>query len=52
MVELERAELRDLCERALLGSGASPAQAAILAEATAEAEALGIRAVGASHLMD
>ncbi|GAB2450569.1 Ldh family oxidoreductase [Nocardioides hungaricus] len=52
MVELHRSELTDLCERALLGSGASAAQATVLAEATGEAEALGRHAVGASHLVD
>lgn len=51
-VVLRRGELSELCERALLGSGASPAQAAILAEATVEAEMLGRRPVGVSHLVD
>jgi (2R)-3-sulfolactate dehydrogenase (NADP+) len=51
-VELRRDELTELCERALLGSGASPAQAAVLAEATVEAELLGRRPVGVSHLLD
>ncbi|MFC7596510.1 Ldh family oxidoreductase [Terrabacter sp. GCM10028922] len=52
MVELRRSELTDLCMRALLGSGASPAQSAILAEATVEAELLGRRPVGLTHLVD
>lgn len=52
MVDLSRRELTALCERALLGAGASAAQAAILAEATAQAELLGHRAVGLSHLLD
>lgn len=52
MVDLQRSELTELCERALLGSGASAAQAAVLAEATVEAEALGLRPVGVSHLVD
>jgi (2R)-3-sulfolactate dehydrogenase (NADP+) len=52
MVDLQRSELTELCERALLGSGATAAQAAVLAEATVEAEALGLRPVGVSHLVD
>lgn len=51
-VELRRGELTELCESALLGSGASPAQAAVLADATAEAELLARRPVGVSHLVD
>ncbi|MCW2768343.1 MAG: Malate/L-lactate dehydrogenase family protein [Nocardioides sp.] len=51
-VELRRGELTELCERALLVSGASPAQATVLAAATAEAELLGRRPVGVSHLVD
>jgi (2R)-3-sulfolactate dehydrogenase (NADP+) len=52
MAELRRSELTELCESALLASGASAAQAAVLAEATVEAEALGHRPVGVSHLVD
>lgn len=52
MVDLTRAELTALCERALLGAGATPAQAEILAAATVQAELLGRRAVGLSHLLD
>lgn len=51
-VALRRHELTELCERALLGSGATPAQAVVLAEATVEAELLGRRPVGVSHLLD
>lgn len=51
-VVLRRDELTALCERALIGSGAAPTQAAVLAEATAEAELLGRRPVGVSHLVD
>ena len=51
-VELRRGEVTELCERALLGSGASPAQAAVLAEATVQAELLGRRPVGVTHLVD
>lgn len=50
--DLRRGELTELCERALLGSGASPAQAAVLAEATVEAELLGLPRLGVSHLVD
>jgi (2R)-3-sulfolactate dehydrogenase (NADP+) len=52
VVELSRSELTALCDRALLAAGAEPEQAAILAEATAQAELLGRRAVGLSHLLD
>lgn len=52
MVDLQRAELVALCERACLGSGASPEQAAVLAEATVEAELRGRPPVGLSHLLD
>ncbi|MFI7067967.1 Ldh family oxidoreductase [Kribbella sp. NPDC050124] len=52
VVDLSRRELTALCEQALLGAGATSAQAAILAEATAQAELLGRRAVGLSHLLD
>jgi (2R)-3-sulfolactate dehydrogenase (NADP+) len=52
VIELRRDELTELCERALLGSGASPAQATVLAAATVEAELLGRRPVGVSHLVD
>lgn len=52
MVDLSRRDLTALCERALLRAGATSAQAAILAEATAQAELLGRRAVGLSHLLD
>jgi (2R)-3-sulfolactate dehydrogenase (NADP+) len=51
-VDLRRDELTALCKRALIGSGATPAQAAVLAEATVEAELLGRRPVGVSHLLD
>ena len=51
-VVLGRGGLTELCERALLGSGASPAQAAVLAAAPVEAELLGRRPVGVSHLLD
>jgi (2R)-3-sulfolactate dehydrogenase (NADP+) len=51
-VVLRRRGLTELCERALRGSGATPAQAAVLAEATVEAELLGRRPVGVSHLLD
>ena len=49
---LGRTDLVTLCERALLGAGATPAQATVLAEATVQAELLGRRAVGLSHLLD
>jgi (2R)-3-sulfolactate dehydrogenase (NADP+) len=52
MVDVGRSDLTELCEQALLGSGASAAQAAILAEAAVEAEALGLHPVGVSHLVD
>lgn len=52
MIDLDRRQLVELCERALLGSGASPDQAAVLTEATVEAELLGMHPVGVSHLMD
>ena len=51
-VDLDRDALLRLCERALLGTGAAPAQAALLAESTVQAELLGRRAVGVSHLLD
>ena len=51
-MDLDRDGLKTLCERALLGAGAAPAQATVLAEATVQAELLGRSAVGLSHLLD
>ena len=51
-VELARGDLRTLCERALLGAGAAPAQATVLAEATVQAELRGRSPVGLTHLLD
>jgi (2R)-3-sulfolactate dehydrogenase (NADP+) len=52
VIDLDRSRLTTLCERALRGAGATPAQATVLAEATVQAELLGHRAVGLSHLLD
>jgi (2R)-3-sulfolactate dehydrogenase (NADP+) len=45
-------QLIQLCEDALVRVGADPRDAQILAEATVEAERVGNRAVGVSHLFD
>lgn len=52
MIELDRSQLRAVCERACRGAGATPPQAELLAEATVEAELRGRRPVGVSHLLD
>ena len=52
MTELDRAALVTLCERARRGAGAREQQATALAEATAQAELRGRRAVGVTHLLD
>lgn len=52
MTAIVRDELVDLCRRALLASGAAERDAQILADATAQAEAVGNRAVGVAHLFD
>jgi (2R)-3-sulfolactate dehydrogenase (NADP+) len=51
-VTLDRDELVELCRTALLDAGASAPQAAVLAEATAQAEERGLRPVGVAHLLD
>ena len=52
MVTVRRDELIELCRDALLRVGADPGAAQVLAEATAEAELVGNRAVGVGHLFD
>ena len=52
MGSVQRDELVGLCRDALLRVGADPDHAQVLAEATAEAELLGNRAVGVAHLFD
>lgn len=52
MTMVQQDELTRLCIDALVRVGAEQAAATILAEATVEAELLGIRAVGVAHLFD
>jgi (2R)-3-sulfolactate dehydrogenase (NADP+) len=52
MASIHRDHLVRLCRDALLGVGAEPDAAQVLAEATAEAELVGNRAVGVAHLYD
>ncbi|WP_433502590.1 Ldh family oxidoreductase [Pseudonocardia halophobica] len=52
MVVIHRDELIELCRNALLTAGAGARDARVLAEATAEAEVIGNRAVGVGHLFD
>jgi len=52
MVTVRRDDLIELCRGALLRVGADPGAAQVLAEATAEAELVGNRAVGVGHLFD
>jgi (2R)-3-sulfolactate dehydrogenase (NADP+) len=52
MATVQRDELAELCRGALLGVGADPDAAWVLAEATVEAELVGNRAVGVAHLFD
>jgi len=49
---VRRDDLIELCRGALLRVGADPGAAQVLAEATAEAELVGNRAVGVGHLFD
>lgn len=51
-VTLDRHELLDTCTRALIEAGATTTQAAVLAEATTQAEERGLRPVGVAHLLD
>lgn len=51
-VTLSRERLTALCTAALRTAGATQAQAAALAEATAQAEERGLRPVGVAHLFD
>jgi (2R)-3-sulfolactate dehydrogenase (NADP+) len=52
MAPIHRDHLVRLCRDALLRVGAEPGAAQVLAEATAEAEFVGNRAVGVAHLHD
>ncbi|MCE3552746.1 Ldh family oxidoreductase [Pseudonocardia sp. RS11V-5] len=52
MAVIHRDELVELCRKALLAAGAGARDARVLAEATAEAEVIGNRAVGVGHLFD
>ena len=52
MTTVQRDELIALCRSALLGVGAGPDAAQVLAVATVEAELVGNRAVGVAHLFD
>ncbi|GAA2866406.1 Ldh family oxidoreductase [Pseudonocardia halophobica] len=52
MAVIHRDELIELCRSALLAAGAGARDARVLAEATAEAEVIGNRAVGVGHLFD
>jgi (2R)-3-sulfolactate dehydrogenase (NADP+) len=52
MTTIRSGELAGLCERALLAAGADPRAAQVLAGATVEAELVGNRAVGVTHLFD
>ena len=52
MTTIRRAELLALCREALLRVGADPGAAEVLAQATVEAELVGNRAVGVTHLFD
>lgn len=52
MTTVDRAELIELCRAALAHAGASPRDADVLADATAQAEFAGNRAVGVAHLLD
>lgn len=52
MTTIHRDELTELCRRALLQVGADSRAAQVLAEATVEAELVGNRTVGVTHLFD
>ena len=52
MSSVHREHLAELCERALARAGVHPSDARTLAGATVEAELVGNRAVGVSHLFD
>lgn len=52
MTTLSGAALAELCTSALLAVGAGRDEAAVLADATVEAELVGNRAVGVAHLFD
>ena len=52
MITMDREQIVDLCRDALLAAGVDVPTAQVLADATAEAELVGNRAVGVAHLFD